>query len=64
MVLFSISYPHVHGNTRHVLTYVSPGSDINIFSFQAVGLYCVFIVDWGDKEHVFMPVSGFLPLSL
>ena len=56
--------------TSHMLTYISvPGSllsphfhwiltDHHVGSrTTVVGLYCIFLADWGDHDHVFMPVG-------
>lgn len=28
---------------------------------SVVAIYAVFVYDWGDHEHVFMPVSSLVP---
>lgn len=33
---------------------------VALIQFLVTLLYCAFLADWGEREHIFMPVSCFL----
>lgn len=64
MGVHNVKIAFVHHNTRYCLLHLTWTLYLCIKIYTAVAFYGIFIYDFGERDHVFQPVSESFPSGL